>query len=225
LSERTEEETDNVSSFFSLLSIPSVKYNLLNCVYRSDFFESSFAVQCLGQIESGQFENRDYLYCRYVFCYGSDWEVIGGIDNGLSQTSCQNTLTLDQNLIWNFPIDVTFKSTNISGWPRVAISVYGMDYFGRDIIEGYGSLLIPLKPGVHNLSVNMFKPVANSSLNQFLGWLSGNPPEVGSSLYYHLTHYQCRSLISSLTPGLSVKVKDEKSLESSPPELSLFLSL
>jgi hypothetical protein len=85
-----------------------------------------------------------------------------------------------------------------------------MDYFGRDIIEGYGSLLIPLKPGVHNLSVNMFKPVANSSLNQFLGWLSGNPPEVGSSLFSYLAHYQYPSILSSLTPGLSVKAKDEK---------------
>ena len=26
-------------------------------------------------------------------------------------------------VVWNFPIDVKFKSTNVFGWPRIAISV------------------------------------------------------------------------------------------------------
>jgi B9 domain-containing protein 1 len=134
-------------------------------------------VQCLGQIESGFIDNEDFLYCRYIVCYGSDWEVVGGIDNGLSQTACQNHLNSEGSVVWNFPIDVTLKSTNLHGWPRIAISVYGMDFFGRDIIRGYGSLLVPLKPGVHKINVDMFKPIANSSLNSVLGWLTGNPPE------------------------------------------------
>jgi B9 domain-containing protein 1 len=125
------------------------------------------------------------LYCRYIFCYGNDWEILGGIDNGLSQTACQNTLTTDRDVVWNFPIDVSFKATNLFGWPRLAISVYGMDYFGRDVIRGYGSLLVPLKPGIHNVTVEMFKPNANSTLNQFLSWISGNPPEVRS--FYFLS--------------------------------------
>ncbi len=145
----------------------------------NNLLESSFAVQCLGQINSGYFEDYDYLYTRYIFCYGNDWEILGGIDNGLSQTAVMNHLAHNQKeIVWNFPIDVTFKSTNIFGWPRLAISVYGMDMFGRDVIRGYGSVLIPLQAGTHNLKVDMFKPVANSPLNQFFGWLSGNPPEV-----------------------------------------------
>jgi B9 domain-containing protein 1 len=165
---------DNVSVVNLIFS--SFTFSLLRATLSAD--ESSFVVQCLGQIENGEFEHHDYLYCRYIFCYGNDWEILGGIDNGLSQTACQNTLTTDRGVVWNFPIDVSFKSTNLSGWPRLAVSVYGMDYFGRDVIRGYGSLLVPLKPGIHHLTVEMFKPIANSTLNQFLSWISGNPPEV-----------------------------------------------
>ena len=49
--------------------------------------------------------------------------------------------------VWNFPIDVAFKSTNVSGWPTIILSVYGFDFLGRDVIRGYGSLLLPTVPG------------------------------------------------------------------------------
>eukprot|EP01031_Cornospumella_fuschlensis_P031325 gene31325-37854_t len=145
--------------------------------------ESSFVVQCLGQIDSGNFGNTDYLYCRYSFSYGSDWDIIAGVDNGLSQTACRNSLNPDTSVVWNFPLDVTFKATNIHGWPRIAISVYGIDYFGRDVVKGYGSALIPLMPGTHTLTVNMFTPVANSTFNEFMSWVMGNPPEFFDSRF------------------------------------------
>lgn len=150
---------------------------LLLFLFRNDL-ESSFVVQCTGHIDGGDFEDNDYLYCRYVFTQGNDWEIIGGLESGLSQTSCKNALASESDIIWNFPIDVTFKSTNVFGWPRIAISVYGIDYFGRDVIRGYGSALIPLKPGIHQITVDMFSPVSNSSFNDFVSWVLGNPPEV-----------------------------------------------
>lgn len=118
------------------------------------------------------------MYCRYCFTYGSDWEIIAGVDNGLSQTSCRNNISTDNTVVWNFPIDISFKSTNIHGWPRIALSVYGIDYFGRDVVRGYGSTVIPLQPGVHNIEIDMFKPVSSSTINEFTSWLLGNPPEV-----------------------------------------------
>eukprot|EP01039_Chlorochromonas_danica_P005489 gene5489-6044_t len=140
--------------------------------------ESSFIIQCLGQIDRGSFGNNDYLYCRYSFSFGNDWMIIAGLDNGLSQTACRNNLSPDSNeVIWNFPVDLTFRATNVHGWPRMAISVYGIDYWGRDIIYGYGSVLIPLTSGPHTLEVPMFAPIANSTFNDFMSWLMGNPPE------------------------------------------------
>jgi B9 domain-containing protein 1 len=46
-------------------------------------------------------------------------------------------------LVWNFPLEVTFKSTNAFGWPQLVVSVYGVDAMGRDVIQGYGSIHLP----------------------------------------------------------------------------------
>lgn len=142
--------------------------------------ESSFVVQCVGQVKSGNLENNDYLYCRYFFTFGDDWEILGGLDNGLSQIACHNHLSVDGEVVWNFPVDISFKATNIHGWPRIAVGVYGIDFFGRDVIRGYGSALVPMQSGLHKVKVEMYKPIANSALNQLASWIMGNPPEVSS---------------------------------------------
>jgi hypothetical protein len=33
--------------------------------------------------------------------------------------------------VWNFPVDVTFKSTNPHGWPRLIVTVVSRDLFHR----------------------------------------------------------------------------------------------
>lgn len=45
-----------------------------------------------------------------------------GLDTGLSQIA-QRAGGQDTAVVWNFPIDVTFKATNAFGWPRIALSV------------------------------------------------------------------------------------------------------
>jgi len=109
--------------------------------------------------------------------------VLQGVDTGLSQTSRRNPASYEGGVVWNFPIDVTFKSTNVYGWPRVAISVYGLDFLGRDVVRGYGSLLIPLTPGQHILDVETYTPMATSVFNQAFSWLMGNPPEFFDSKF------------------------------------------
>jgi B9 domain-containing protein 1 len=91
----------------------------------------------------------------------------------------------EEQIVWNFPIDVSFNSTNVFGWPRIAISVYGIDFLGRDVIRGYGSALIPLSSGQHQIEIDMFNPLATSYLNDFASWLMGNPPEVSPAAIPH----------------------------------------
>ena len=57
------------------------------------------------------------------------------------------------NVIITTP-QVTLKSTNPYGWPRLVIAVYGLDAFGRDVVRGYGSILFPLIPGSHKIQVS-----------------------------------------------------------------------
>lgn len=145
---------------------------------------------------SGEFGPVDYLYCRYTFSFGNDWTISSGLDTGLSQTACKNLSNSEEQIVWNFPIDVSFNTTNVFGWPRIAISVYGIDFLGRDVIRGYGSALIPLASGQHQIEVDMFNPLATSYLNEVASWFMGNPPEVSS--------YNCflRKLLLILSPFL-----------------------
>ena len=147
-------------------------------INRSVVDNNSFFVQCTGQIVSGEFGPVNYLYCRYTFHFGNDWTVSSGLDTGLSQTSCKNMGNSEEQIVWNFPIDISFNSTNAFGWPRIAISVYGIDFLGRDVIRGYGSALVPLSAGLHEIEIDMFTPLATSYLNDFMSWMMGNPPEV-----------------------------------------------
>lgn len=91
----------------------------------------------------------------------------------------------DDGVVWNFPVDVTFKSTNVHGWPRIALSTYGIDSLGRDVVRGYGSALVPLSPGQHVIDVDMYVPLATSTFNQVMSWLMGNPPEVRKLIFSH----------------------------------------
>jgi len=137
-----------------------------------------------GQIESAIFSgNLDNLYCRYALSFGNDWGVIHGVDSGLSQIARKDAGSQDQSVTWNFPIDCTFKATNAFGWPRLAISVYGVDALGRDVVRGYGSLLLPTSPGSHVRYVHTYTPMSSSILQRFISWMSGTHPEFFDSKF------------------------------------------
>ena len=238
---------------------------------------SSFTLQCHGQVKCGNFGSLDYLYCRYTFHFGNDWSIASGLDTG----KLMNTISLfiPFSSLWNFGnasiIHHRFKffnvlqsmkkfrhssifiyldnifirfSTNvttilrpvsnrlpqsfptngfhhlefphrliihyykclrlatyrsISVWSRLPRQrcyqrVLQLSWYSHILTEfewiwvhilchtidicfyatRYGSALIPLTPGVHNIKVDMFAPIASSYANQFVSWLMGNPPEV-----------------------------------------------
>ncbi|XP_049557966.1 B9 domain-containing protein 1 isoform X4 [Orcinus orca] len=92
------------------------------------------------------FPEYDDLYCKYCFVYGQDWAPTAGLEEGISQITSKSQ-DARRALVWNFPIDVTFKSTNPYGWPQIVLSVYGPDMFGNDVVRGYGAVHVPFSPG------------------------------------------------------------------------------
>ncbi len=154
---------------------------------------SSFHLIVTGQIESAQnlplhIEN---LYCRYVLSYGPDWKVVHGITTGITQISRRsnsigsymNTNTnhrgagSNNSITWNFPIEIAFRSTNVYGWPRISLAVYGLDFLGRDVVRGYGSVLIPTVVGRHFRLIEMYRPISGSWCQEIMNWVSGTLPE------------------------------------------------
>jgi len=135
-----------------------------------------FLLMASGQIESAEFPTLEDLYCKFSFVHGQDWVVTSGIEEGISQITKRSND--DRQLFtWNFPIEITYKSTNPFGWPQLVISCYGTDLFGRDVIRGYGTTYLPITPGQHTLRVPMFVPVSTSRLQKFTSWFIGRRPE------------------------------------------------
>ena len=151
---------------------------------------SHFIMMVTGQIESGQFEGHDSLYCRYAFSFGDDWGVVRGVEEGITQMSTSSSTAAESGrvAVWNFPVDVTFKATGAHGWPQVVLSIYGTDSFGRsDMIIGYGAMHLPVTPGRHTMYVRTFSPLASSLLGRFQAWLLGARPE------FRDTHFPSKS--------------------------------
>jgi B9 domain-containing protein 1 len=111
--------------------------------------------------------------------------VLQGIDIGISQEAQKGGGGEggSAGVVWNFPVDVTFKTTNPHGWPRLVLSVFNSDVFGRHVIRGYGSVLVPTVPGSYTRYVRTFAPASSTYLQAFLGWATGNLPSFYDSKF------------------------------------------
>jgi B9 domain-containing protein 1 len=151
---------------------------------------SSFFLMITGQIECAHTSStllvNNQLYCRYTFSYGPDWIVSHGVTSGITQIAGSRRAMSgnysDQEgkgsvNVWNFPIEISFQSTNTYGWPRLCLSVYGIDFLGRDVVRGYASILLPINPGRYTKLVKTFRPESGTAMQQFISWLTGTNPE------------------------------------------------
>jgi B9 domain-containing protein 1 len=107
---------------------------------------------------------------------GEDWQVLDGLEEGITQAS-RASQSYEQNLVWNFPLDITYKTTNAFGWPQLIVSVYGLDMFGRDVIKGYGCTHLPTSSGRFDLKLRLFKPRSASLIQGFFSRMNGMPAE------------------------------------------------
>ncbi|KFR08075.1 B9 domain-containing protein 1, partial [Opisthocomus hoazin] len=61
--------------------------------------------------------------------------------------------------------------------PQIVVSVYGPDFFGHDVVRGYGAVHVPFTPGRHTRTIAMFVPESTSRLQKFTSWFTGRRPE------------------------------------------------
>ena len=116
------------------------------------------------------------------FCFGPDWSVVQGIDLGITQIAHKSDEG-ETVVVWNFPLDITFRSFTAFGWPRLCISVYRIDEWGRDVVQGYGQLALPTVPGAQTKYVRIFRPIAKSWFAQATSWVFGSQPEFFDSKF------------------------------------------
>lgn len=118
---------------------------------------SCFLVDFKGAVLGANFQGINHIYCRYSYIYGPDWKIINGEnESGYSQMASRNSFTKriylntfdscnsrsgsrssdSLDFVWNLPIELTMSSSNVAGWPQLAVSVYGLNFFGLDVVRG-----------------------------------------------------------------------------------------
>ncbi|XP_057571337.1 B9 domain-containing protein 1 isoform X1 [Hippopotamus amphibius kiboko] len=143
---------------------------------------SVFLLMVNGQVESAQFPEYDELYCKYCFVYGQDWAPTAGLEEGISQITSKSQ-DARRALVWNFPIDVTFKSTNPCGYrPQRVRAGRVWERRGPRLRSGARALLTwphsCLKTCFrHKKIIPMFVPESTSKLQTFTSWFMGRRPE------------------------------------------------
>ncbi|CAF1631913.1 unnamed protein product [Adineta ricciae] len=137
---------------------------------------TSFLVFVNGAIENAEVNDYDELYLRFSYVIGKDWEICSGLDEGTTQIA-HKSVQVGSKIVFNFPLEVTFRATNPFGWPQLVLSGYGLDTFGNDVVRGYGTTHIPINPGRHRIRIPLFTPRSSSRFQQFLGWMMGRRPE------------------------------------------------
>ncbi|KAL0481268.1 hypothetical protein AKO1_012806 [Acrasis kona] len=133
-----------------------------------------------GNLSHAEFPGAKNLACSYQFVYGSDWEVVrvtgegANMETGLTQLSERGAGTRAIYL-WNFPLEITFRSTNPYGWPKLCVNV--CEGNAKTTIKGYGWCHVPVNPGRHSNTIRLFKPRNSSIIQGILSSITGKTPE------------------------------------------------
>eukprot|EP01006_Ploeotia_vitrea_P026784 TRINITY_DN59729_c2_g1_i1.p2 TRINITY_DN59729_c2_g1~~TRINITY_DN59729_c2_g1_i1.p2 ORF type:complete len:167 (-),score=80.75 TRINITY_DN59729_c2_g1_i1:58-558(-) len=102
----------------------------------------------------------------------------------MSQIAIKSTSDDTQSFTWNYPIDITFRSTNVHGWPQLVISCYGINMLGKDVIRGYGAVHLPTTPGRHTRYIRLYRPRSSSMCQRLRAWITATPPEFLDSKFF-----------------------------------------
>ena len=83
----------------------------------------------------------------------------------------------NERVVWNFPFEMLYRTNDISGWPKLCVTLTSRDFLGRDLICGYGVVHVPTQAGTHTRYMQIFKPKSSSYLIELLGLVQGKPAE------------------------------------------------
>eukprot|EP00300_Choanocystis_sp_HF-7_P042716 c9423_g1_i1.p2 GENE.c9423_g1_i1~~c9423_g1_i1.p2 ORF type:complete len:212 (+),score=35.71 c9423_g1_i1:38-637(+) len=142
---------------------------------------SKFYVMVNGQLEAAEFGGYSRIFAKVNFVHNADgvedWQVIQGSETGITQIACASPDGDAAVFALNYPLEVGYSTTNASGWPRIIVSVFGVNALGSHVLAGYGVIHVPMAAGRYVKYVRTFKP-ASASLWQWLtSMLYGDPPE------------------------------------------------
>lgn len=113
---------------------------------------------------------------RFTIEAAEHWKVVNGMKTGISQIASSFSSD-NKRIVWNMPFEITFETTDLSGWPQIVFVLEGSDFFGRSAVRAYGNLHLPCSTGNHQRKVQLFKPLPQSLITEICGFLNGKIAE------------------------------------------------
>ena len=145
----------------------------------------------------------------FEFVWGKTWNPVTVTGESVNYHRGQTQIAgrkpgFDPTYTWNFPLSMTFKSSNPFGWPKLVLTLTIPKGKGEDEVVGYGWTHIPLQNGRHTIDVPLFKPKSSSIIQQILAKLSRTPIELIDSKF--ITESEGRAVTRMVSEG-SIKVQ------------------
>ncbi|CUG92079.1 B9 domain-containing protein, putative [Bodo saltans] len=143
-----------------------------------------FEVTVHGTIEGAECLEASMLYARSVLVMGKDWGYAATAsgeraDHSEVVTQMSERLPGPQaKFSWNAPFAFALKSSNLSGWPQLAIAVSTLQRNGKDSPIGYARCHVPFQRGRKTLDLPLMQPVHSTPQHSLHGSLTGSLPEL-----------------------------------------------
>ncbi|KAJ6638000.1 B9 domain-containing protein 1, partial [Pseudolycoriella hygida] len=136
-----------------------------------------FHINLSGQIKSCCFPSGfdgDKLFCRYDIVAGADWDLVSGITSGVTQLSKAGPRI--EEIVFNMPLEVMYKSTNPFGWPQLILCLYGNNFWGTETSRGYARCHLPVTSG--EIRAPIFQIRCSNIWSSITSWFSDRRPEL-----------------------------------------------
>lgn len=117
-------------------------------VRQEDYPYSAMYLIVNGQIESASIPDYNGICIKFDMLHGLDWHIDSGNITGVSQHAYKSMQTNDR-VVWNYPFEMTYRFNDVPGWPKVCLTLTCRDFWGRDVICGYGIMHVPTFSGAH----------------------------------------------------------------------------
>ncbi|XP_052858604.1 B9 domain-containing protein 1 [Drosophila gunungcola] len=148
---------------------------------------SYFSLSITGQIVSATFPlgpDKEFVFLRYELVAGPDWQLSSGPRHGLTQLATNRRGHFNEPIVFNMPIEVTYKSTSPFGWPQILVSVFGRNGAGREALLGYAHIHLPVFGGrrpaeqTEQLQAPILMPKCPNMMADITSWLLRREPEL-----------------------------------------------
>ncbi|XP_005191570.1 B9 domain-containing protein 1 [Musca domestica] len=120
------------------------------------------------------------ILCRYECFAGLDWELVSGSKDGITQYASNRNGNFNDPIVFNMPIELTYRSTNVFGWPQIIVCLYGKTRWGIETSLGYSRLHVPMFGSESNQRIKapILKPLCSNTLAELTSWVTGRNPEL-----------------------------------------------